>query len=55
MHMAPSSGRARKAARGRQRRARRAAAKGARTRGVPEEVARRLGEANLLYASGKCA
>ena len=50
-----TGGKGRRAMRGRQRRQRRAAAKGARQRGIPEDVARRLGEANLLYASGECA
>ncbi|KAK9844168.1 hypothetical protein WJX81_006772 [Elliptochloris bilobata] len=52
MRLGPSSSKGRRAMRGRQRRQRRAAAKGVRQRGIPEDVARRLGEANLLYASG---
>ena len=55
MGLGPSSGKGRRAMRGRQRRQRRAAAKGVRQRGIPEDVARRLGEANMLYASGECA
>lgn len=55
LRLGQTGGKERKAARGRQRRMRRAAAKGIKQRGVPEDVARKLGEANLLYASGQCA
>lgn len=55
LRLGQTGGKGRKAVRGRQRRMRRAAAKGIKQRGVPEDVARKLGEANLLYASGQCA
>jgi hypothetical protein len=38
----------------RQRRRRVAPKQGARCRKLPEEVTRRLGEANLLYATSRC-
>lgn len=46
--------RSRKKQREKERRRRKAAAKGIRSKELPEEVTRRLGEANLFYATNRC-